>query len=86
MKTWTKKHAAEQAMFIAEGACNLTGVCLAMHEIGLTYLDEGTDAANRSAPMQIAMDQAAYLCSGHALLTPREHMAAYQECERLANE
>ena len=78
----TPKEAAQTALDM-QGACNLGGVTRALHEIFRAYVLKGT-AANTSAPMRLAMHQAAYLATGHELLDPDEYSAAAVECEALA--
>lgn len=82
---WTKSYAAKIAVDL-QGACNLGGVTRAMHEIFRAYILEGTKAANTSAPMRLAMHQAAWLATGQLLLADDEYNRAREECEKLSVE
>jgi hypothetical protein len=84
---WTIQRAAEEALRIYTGGpVNLTAVLYSMHQIGRAYLryGQGTDAANTSAPMKLAMVQATWMATGQHLLTTVEVDALMTECERLA--
>lgn len=80
---WSKPYAAATALELQD-ACNLGGVTRAMHEIFRAYLLDGTGKANQSAPMKLAMHQAAWLATGQLLLSDTDYSAAHRECEALA--
>lgn len=80
---WTKQKAAQVAIEMQD-ACNMGGVTRALHEIFRAYLLDGTRAANESAPMRLALHQAAWLVTGRLLLADDEYGACLDACKSLA--
>lgn len=86
---WTKAKAAQTALEIVNGgACNLTAIARALHEIGRAYIQDGGDAANQSAPMRLALTQVNYLAFGpraNDILEPMEMIKLIEECEAIVS-
>ncbi len=88
MERYTEEQikAAKDALVIVDpGACNLTGVALALHEAGKAWLhSHGTDAANASAPVRLILDQLLNLAfKGRVSIGSDEFHKAYEECKAI---
>lgn len=80
---WSEQEAATVALELQD-ASNLGGVTRALHEIFRAYILKGTRPANESAPMKLAMHQAAWLATGQLLLSTDEYSRIRDECEALS--
>ena len=79
--------AAKDALVIVDpGACNLTGVALALHEAGKAWLHARRDThdANTSAPVRLILDQLLNLAfKGRVSIDSDEFHEAYEECKAI---
>lgn len=86
---WTKAKAAQAAIDM-QSSSNLMAILREMQEIGRAYMDEGTDAANQSPPMRLAMVQACHLAKipidWYITDGPKsiDILPLIEECERIA--
>ena len=90
MERYTEEQikAAKDALVIVDpGACNLTGVALALHEAGKAWLhSHGTDAANTSAPVRLIMTQLIQLAFGSLVDVPLDVFStAFDECKMIVS-
>ena len=92
MDRYTEKQikAAKDALVVVDpGACNLTGVALALHEAGKAWLRAGndTDAANICAPVRLILTQLIHLAFGSRVDVPLEVFSeAFDECRRIMDQ
>ena len=91
MERYTEEQikAAKDALVIVDpGACNLTGVALALHEAGRAWLHarRDTHAANTCAPVRLIMTQLIHLAFGPVVDLPLDvFSAALEECKRIVS-
>jgi hypothetical protein len=90
MERYTEEQikAAKDALVIVDpGACNLTGVALALHAAGKAWLhSHGTDAANTSAPVRLIMTQLIQLAFGSLVDVPLDVFStAFDECKMIVS-
>ena len=91
MERYTEEQikAARDALVIVDpGACNLTGVALALHEAGKAWLHARRDThdANTCAPVRLIMTQLIHLAFGPVVDVPLDvFSAAFDECKRIVS-
>jgi hypothetical protein len=86
--TYTKaqKTAAEDALDIDSGACNVAGIANALHEASVAWLHtNGTDQANTCAPVKLIMHQLNFLVfRKEDCMSFTEYMKVQEECNKIA--
>lgn len=85
--TEAQKKTARDALFIDEGACNVSGIANALHEAASAWLgaEHSTDKANTCAPVKLIMHQLNHLVFHKTdCMTHKEWLAARRECQKIA--
>jgi hypothetical protein len=84
--TEAQKKAAEDALCIDGGACNVAGIANALHEAAVAWLHaHGTDKANTCAPVKLIMHQLNFLIFGKEdWMSFGEYLKAQDECKKIA--
>lgn len=83
MRRMTKQEAARAALAM-QNVCNAAGVAGSVQQIAAAFLDRGTDAANRAAPVALAVHQLAWLTTGSNLLDLDTYSRTVEACESIA--
>ena len=85
--TEKQRKAAENAIYIDDGACNVSGIANALHEAAAAWLEaeSGTDKANTCAPVKLIMHQLNWLVfRKDDCMTHEEWVRAREECKKIA--